>query len=252
MAGVRRLGLFTVLLSVVALPAQASRAELLTLVEQMEASYAGVREYTATFRKQERLNGELRATEVIHMKFRKPLSIYMRWLSGPGAGREALFVDGSHDGKLLVWEPRGLHRFFTLLLGPRGSWAMRESLFPISDAGLGRLIERLGRDARRASARGEIRLIHHGEAEEFGRPARRVEGILPRDRGAGYTAYRLVVSIDRELTLPVRVVMFDWDDRVLAEYAYSDLRLNPGLQAHEFDPSNPVYGFPPLRFPLSD
>jgi negative regulator of sigma E activity len=75
-----------------------------------------------------------------------------------------------------------------------------------------------------------------------------VEGILPRDSGAGYYCYRVLVSFDQENDLPIRVVVYDWDDRVVEEYVYTQLRLNAGLTDQDFDPENQDYGFSPWRF----
>src|SRR5437773_2741035 len=51
----------------------------------------------------------------------------------------------------------------------------------------------------------------------------------------------------REPGLPVRAVMYDWDDRTVADYAYREVRLNPPLTRTDFDPANPEYGFPHWR-----
>jgi hypothetical protein len=47
--------------------------------------------------------------------------------------------------------------------------------------------------------------------------------------------------------LPVRATIYDWDDRMVADYAYHDLRVNVPLTVADFDPANPEYGFSGLR-----
>jgi len=42
----------------------------------------------------------------------------------------------------------------------------------------------------------------------------------------------------------VRAVVYDWADRMVAEYAYLDLKVDPSLEARDFDPTNPGYAFP--------
>src|SRR2546430_10415929 len=54
-------------------------------------------------------------------------------------------------------------------------------------------------------------------------------------------------SISADSGLPVRATVYDWDDRVVADYAYRELRLNPPLTRADFDAANPEYGFPAWR-----
>src|SRR5439155_24743094 len=39
-------------------------------------------------------------------------------------------------------------------------------------------------------------------------------------------------------------IFYDWADRMVAEYGYLDLKLDPPLGARDFDPANPEYAFP--------
>ncbi len=232
-----------------ATPAWAAE-DLASLVLGMEAAYARVRDYTARFARQERVGGVLRPREELFLKFQRPGRIYLRWVAGPPRGREILFVKGRDDDRVLVHEPGVLSGFFTLVMAPDSPRVLRQSRHPITDVGLGRLIELLVGTARRALQRGELMLLDRGLTEESGRRERRLEGVLPRDPGKGYCCYRVLVSVDLEWGLPVAATIFDWDDRMVADYAYRDLRLNPGLQDIDFDPANPEYAFPSRRLAL--
>jgi outer membrane lipoprotein-sorting protein len=233
-------------------PAEPARAEdPLPLLARMEASYAQVQDYAAIFKKRERVHGTLRDQEVMQLKYLKPFRVYLRWLDGPKEGREVLYVEGSHGDRLLVYDPSGIRRFFTLLLSPHDDRVMRESRHPITDIGLGRLIELIAQNARRAWSRGELRLIDRGPGKESGRPVWRYEGILPEDPAKGYFCSRLLLAVDQELGLPVRVQIFEWDGGLAGDYAYTNLRINPGLTPEEFDPANPAYQFPRWRLTLS-
>ncbi len=220
------------------------------MVARMEASYAPVRDYTAIFLKRERVQGVLGDQEVMQLKYQKPFRVYLRWPTGPKEGREVLYVAGANRDRLLVYDPSGIQRFFTLLMSPGDARAMRASRHPITEIGIGKLIELIAQNARRAWARGELRLIDHGAGEESGRPVRRYEGILPDDPGRGYFCARLGLAIDRELGLPVRAQIYEWDGNLVGDYAYTDLRVNPGLAPQEFDPANPAYQFPRMRLTL--
>jgi hypothetical protein len=247
---IRRSFVALALAGCLAFPVEASE-DPVKLLAGMEAAYAMVRDYTARFERQERVGGALRPREEIFLKFKRPGRIYLKWLSGPSRGREAILAEGDRGRKAVIHEPGVLSGFFTLLLDPDHPRVMRESRHPITDVGIGRLIELIGDNARRALARGELALVSRGEGEEDGRRVKRVEAILPRDASKGYYCYRLLLFVDAERALPVRAMIYDWDDRLIGDYSYRELSLNPGLSAEEFDPGNPTYGFPRWKFTLS-
>ncbi len=234
------------------IPALAEQNQLFGLLERMEQSYARVRDYTAVFHKRERIDGEWQPEEVTFLKFQKPFKVYMRWVSGPPEGREALYVEGANGNQVLVHEARGFSRFFSFLLDPASWRILEESRYPFTEIGIGRLVERIGRDARRAWAKGELRLVDHGRTSAPGRAVRQIEGILPRDPAAGYASYRMVVKIDEVHGLPIQASLYDWENVIVGEYGYRELQLNPGLQERDFDPANPAYQFSRWRISLSD
>ncbi len=222
-----------------------------TLFVRMEAAYARVTDYTARFERQEWVGGTLRPREEALLKFQRPHRFYLKWLSGPSEGREAIYVEGTRDNKVMIHEPGVFSGFFTVVLDPGHPRVMRESRHPLTDIGIGRLIELITNNGRRALARGELLLVDRGPGEEYGRRVQRVEAILPRDPTKGYYCYRLLLSVDAEWELPVRAMIYDWEDRLVGDYAYHELRVNPGLRAEEFDPANPAYGFPRWKLTLS-
>lgn len=216
----------------------------------MEAAYAKVSDYTAHFARQEVIEGRLRPAEEALLKYQRPGSIYLRWLAGPGTGREILFVEGRDGGRVLLHQPGLLSGLVTAVLAPDSPRVLRESRHPVTDMGIGRLIELIAANARRALARNELTLTDAGVVEAHGRREHRLELILPRDPARGYYCYRAVVAIDLEWNLPVAARIFDWDDRMVEDYRYREVRLNPGLSAADFDPANPEYGFPRWRVNL--
>ncbi|MBI1735067.1 MAG: DUF1571 domain-containing protein [Candidatus Rokubacteria bacterium] len=219
-------------------------ASALALVEEMERAYAPIASYTARFVRQEWIGGELRPPEEVRLKWQRPGRIYMRWVGGPPAGRQILFVPGRDDGNVLIREPRWYTRLFTVVTAPDSAEVMKESRHPITDVGFGHLIDLIGDTVRRAAPRGDLTVI-----ERPGAPAgtRVVEVRLPRDPRQGYYCYRAIVTVDGKTRLPVGVVVHDWDDRLVERYEYRDLVLNAPLTAADFDPSNPRYGFPGWR-----
>lgn len=226
-------------------PRAAAADELGPLLDRMDAAYASVRSYTARFVREERVQGVMRPREEALLKFQRPGSIYLHWIAGPPRGRELLCVAGRDDGKVLVHEPSGWARLFTVVLAPDGPRVLRETRHAITDIGLGPLVALIVGNARRALLRGEISVAERGVEGPGGE--RRLELIFPRDPGAGYYAHRALVSVDPGTGLPVAVRIFDAADRLVAFYAYRELALNVTLTGADFDPANPAYGFPRWR-----
>ncbi|MEM7312535.1 MAG: DUF1571 domain-containing protein [Planctomycetota bacterium] len=109
-----------------------------------------VTDYRCDFIKRERIDGRLRPTEQIKLLVRNqcpscPFSVYMRFL-GPRdcKNREALYIQGKNNGKMLVKEGGTRGRFLpSVWLTPTGSFATSTSRYPITQVGLIRLTERL-------------------------------------------------------------------------------------------------------------
>ena len=73
------------------------------------ANLSQIATLSAVFQKQERINDKLQPLNVMDLKVRKtPLSIYMQW-QVPDAGQQVLWLDGAHDGKMVV-SPAGWKR----------------------------------------------------------------------------------------------------------------------------------------------
>ena len=230
--------------------AGASVPEALRLLELAEARYAEVQDYTAVMLARERVGGVLKPEHAILLKFGRPFSVYMRWLDGPSEGREGLFVAGTREDRFLVQEKQGLARFITAAISPRDPRIFERSRHAVTDIGIGRLLEIVGEDARRAARNGALAVVDRGLQTVAGRAVREVEGILPRDPEAAYYCHRVILAFDLQHHLPVRIVVYDWADQLVEQYTYTQLRLNPGLAPRDFDPANPDYGFSRIRLPL--
>jgi len=219
----------------------ATESDLLRFIDQAERRYAEVRDYTAIFLRRELIGEDLRPLETILLKFQRPFRIYMKWLEGPGKGREGLYVSGAYKNQFLVHEGRGFRSLVTAAMDPDHPRVLQESRHPITDVGIGRLLEIIGENARRGSREAVLTLVDQGPGTVAGQRVHQIEGILPRDPKAGYYCYRVLVSFDQENDLPIHVVVYDWSNRIVEEYTYTELRLNPGLGHRDFDPDNPDY-----------
>jgi hypothetical protein len=230
-------------------PARADAAAdpaLLAILQAMEPAYARLVGYTARFIRQEVVDGRLRPREEALLKFQRPDRFYLRWISGPARGREMLYPNGDGD-RVLVYEPGVLTGWFTAVLEPGSQHVLKQSRHPVTDIGIGRLADIILDNVRRGVGAGELQILDRGTVSDGGRQERRLELVFPRG-GARYYAHRAVVGVDITAGIPVTATIFDADDRMVEDYAYRDLRLNPPLTALDFDAENPGYRFPGWRF----
>lgn len=231
-----------IVLTIQPTPASDPQETLLSLLKQMEASYARITDYTVVFRKQERIDGELRLEETTFLKFQKPLKVYMEWIEEPFKGSEALYVDGSNGNKLLAHRD-GILGILTLSLDPKGSVALRRNRHPITEVGFGFLIEGLVHNIKTGLHHGEFQLIRLADEPFRGRPATVVEARFMPRAGRKYHTSRMVCHIDRELLLPIGAAFYDENDLLFEHYSYSDVKLNVGLTPLDFSRDNKDYRF---------
>lgn len=222
--------------------AEARANGFLQVLDEMQRAYARVDHYTANFLIQERLHGELGPEHGIELKFRRPFHVYMRWVKGPNEGRQALYPAGS-DGNELWVRVRMLVGAVTVSLDPHSPRARKGSRHPITDVGIGRVLDFLVDNVQRGLREGVLTIEDAGPRTTLDRPTHRYILHFPRDQSQGYYGMTSLVDIDRDSRLPTYTEIFDWDNQLVERYGYRDLRLNPGLTDADFDPKNPSYGF---------
>jgi hypothetical protein len=234
--------LCAVLLAPAVMAAAGPGDAVLSLMAQMESSYARINDYRAIFHKQERVEGTLLPEETILLKFQKPLKIYMKWIAEPLKGTEALFVQGEYDNKLLAHRG-GILGVVTLSLDPNGPVAMQGNRHPIFEAGFGFTLKEMRRNIDMALEHGEYEVIRMGEEVIKGRPAKVIEARFHAGGGRKYYASRTVVHIDRELMLPVGNAFYDDNDVLFEKYSFDDVKLNVGFTTLDFSRHNKEYRF---------
>lgn len=210
-------------------------------ISQAEQRLSRVESYVAVFHKQERIRGNLTKEETMLFKFQKPYKVYLKWIKEPYYGRESLYIEG-HNNNLIKVHDCGLLGL-ELNLDPKGSLVMKGSRHPITDSGIENLVRLIGRDLRKGLSNGDVSIGQQGHETIYGRATRQIELVFPRTQAKGYYCYRAVVNIDTDNELPIRVQIFDWDDRLVENYGYEAVALNAGLTDTDFDPRNPAYGF---------
>jgi hypothetical protein len=228
-----------------------------TAYDGLENMHLNIRDYTATLVKRETVNGQTGEQEFMKIKVRNPrktdkgnvpFSVYMKFLK-PIAGREVIWVEGRHQGKLLVHEPGVVSGFKTFELDPDGALAMRGNRHPIYEAGLENLVKKLIEKAERDRKVGLCEVEYREGAKINGRSCTLIE-VIHNERKEPFEFYKAQVFIDDEMQIPVRFASYNWPSRegaepqLIEEYTYTKVELNVGLTDFDFDPSNKADNFP--------
>lgn len=225
--------------------------DAIELARERRAVLDDVRDYTATFTKTE-LVGKKVVRQTMEMKCRhEPFSVYLHNRTGKEEGREVLYVAGANDGHLLVHE-RGLLASLagTQSLKLDDSRVVDENRYPITDIGIAKIVDKslaIWEAEKKADPNNiEVRFIQNTKVGSV--PCDEVEVV--RKQPQPEFKYSLTrVFFARDSKLPVRAEQFGWPTKpgekapLLEEYDYTDLRVNVGLTAADFDPRNPMYGF---------
>lgn len=213
-------------------------------VFEMEKAYERVNDYTTTFHKQERVDGELLPVEQIELKFRKPFSVYMRWTGEVNQTREVIYVEGWNNNKLRAH--KGSFPDMTVNLRPDSGMAMQGNRHKITEAHFGHSIGVIARDARLAESRPQdrVRYVDLGERYVYGAKSRCFEARSPKTGAISvYYAARAKVCFDLRTKMPTRIQVWSADGDLLEDYGFENTKINVGLTAVDFDPENADYNF---------
>jgi Protein of unknown function (DUF1571) len=214
-----------------------------------QARYEEVEDYTCTFYKRERIASKMTPLHVMDMKVRaKPQSVYLKFQQ-PARGREAIYIAGRHGGRVLAHDV-GLNKLVagTLQLEPTSARAMEDCRHPITEAGIGPLLETLAKRWALELNPMESKLVFHDDVMVGQQHCTMIESIHPHVR-RHFLHHKVRVYIDQELGLPIRFEAYDWpkhpgsEPDLTEEYNYANLKLNVGLRDIDFDVSNSAYSF---------
>ncbi len=238
-------------------------SDLLELAQQARESMAeNLDDYTAHFVKQDRgTNGVLNEQEEMLLKVQTrlrgdsedaPLRVYMKFLAPESKqGREVIWGEDLNDGKLCVHET-GLLGLKRLNLEPTGLLAMQGQRYPITSAGLVRLVEKLIERGERDRNNPNISITTDPHHQLGDVTAELIQVRCSKPRGGEDDFSLAEVVIDRERALILMFRSFGWpenegDDLPLLEsYTYHNIQTNVGLTDEDFNPDNPNYDYPPF------
>jgi len=218
-------------------------------IADCQARYEEVEDYTCTFYKRERIAGRMTPLHIMDMKARtRPQSIYFKFQQ-PAQGREAIYIAGRHGGKVLAHDV-GFNKLLagTLQLDPTATRAMEDCRHPITQAGIGPLLETLAKRWALELSPQESQLLFRDDMVIGPRRCTMIESTHPQRRHH-FLHHKVRVYIDQEFGLPIRFEAYDWpkqprsEPELTEEYTYMNLKLNVGLRDIDFDVANSAYSF---------
>jgi len=196
-----------------------------------------VTDYTATFYKQERINGKLRQTEKIAIVFMEdPFSVLMSWEENAGVIDKLLYVEGQNENKMLV-HPTGLLSWIkSVKRDPRSKEVRKASRSSCDQFGFYRSMQNLLKIYKQGRKIRGLQISYQGRTKVDGRECVAMERILPPR--ADYPYARLVLEFDVEYLLPTSISCYDWQGRLVSRYWYEDVKFNQGLKLAMFSPKS--------------
>jgi hypothetical protein len=240
------------------IPVQAAVAAEHPLTPVLKMAHEGldrmdrtIKDYECLMVKRERIDGKLGEHQYVHAKIRnKPFSIYMYFLAPEDAkGREAIYVEGQNDGKLIGHDSGFKGRLLKrLYLDPESPLVMANQRYPITKAGIRNLTQELVTVGEHDKQYGECDVKFFKGAKVQDRSCTCIQVVHPVPR-KNFRFHLARIYIDDEYQIPIRYESYDWPQKeggqpvLLEEYTYTKLKLNVGLKDSDFDPDNPNYNF---------
>ena len=133
-------------------------------------------------------------------------------------------------------------------LEPTSARAMEDNRHPITEAGIGALIDTVARRWAAELSPDESVVVFDPEMTIGTAPLPDDRVDSPR-RQPEFLFHKVRLFIDSELNLPIRFEGYDWPKNqgapaeLVEEYSYIDLKLNVGLGDIDFDAANRQYSF---------
>jgi hypothetical protein len=194
--------------------------------------------YRVKFHKRERINDKLYDAEEIDVCFReKPLSVRFSWTEGARKAAATLYVEGENDGKLLV-KPNGAIASLAGIVkrDPEGSDAKKSGRYSLKEFGLKNSTLRALASWKAAQAENglHVELVGEEKVKEAGNKTcwilKRTKYKKPERDGVIETT----LYFDKETWLQVGSVVRGREGKLIGEYYFCDVQLNPKFDDDTF------------------
>lgn len=203
--------------------------------------------YEATFYKRE-IIGRSVVNQKMRMKIRhSPFSVYL-YFQEPSAGREVLYVEGKNNGKLIAHEAGILSLAGSMELSPTDPIAMKESRYPITEAGIAKAIRQLIKEWTAETKFGETDVKYYKGAKLGDMTCRVIESSHPQPRKQ-FAYHKAQLWINDADGLPVRIRKYGFPARagqqapIIEDYTFTNINTSVRLTDADFDRRNTKYSF---------
>lgn len=215
--------------------------------EESLAAVKALKDYSTVLFKQELVSTKL-VNQTLMMKVRhEPFSVYLKF-EQPHAGREVIYVDGLNKGKLLVHETGFRALAGTLSFLPNSKEALAENRYPITQAGMGKMLEIVIAQWQADARYQEVTVKQVPGMKTGDQTCELFEVVHPQARDH-FKFHKTRLFLDSDTKLPIRLEQYVWPEKeggepVLAEeYIFTQLKTNLSLTDIDFDKTNPAYQF---------
>jgi hypothetical protein len=213
---------------------------LAAMLADGKAAMAKVRDYTCTFTRQERIDGVLGAEQVAEMKVRaQPAAATVKFAKPEAAlGVEMTYATNRRDGKIR-YRPAGV-KATPVLVYADDAKLLSANRTPVTRLGVGAILDLVSSVAAREKGLGNGIEVFTSDYKFDGLAVTRYE-IFTRRPHAHRHAYKMVVFVDKETKLPVRLECYDQPKSgtaagdLLESYSYSGVKYNVGVADAAFE-----------------
>lgn len=221
-------------------PVSSFAEDLEIILNKMSLTYSKLNSYSCILNKKELIGEKIREQRNIIFKYKKPLSFYMKWTEGSEKGTEAIYVYGKYKNKLVV-HIGGYLKFINVSVDPKGRLAMRNNRHSILESHMGHIIQLMQKNYKTALINNELKISFEGNELFDEKNTLLYKAIFPENKN--YYGHIILINIDEELSLPVRIRVYGWKKELMEWYEYTKLKVDTGLSEIDFDIENPAYGF---------
>jgi hypothetical protein len=196
-----------------------------------------VKGFTATLRKQERIDGTLERSELIDVAFREdPFSVLMKWKEGARRAQATVYVKGENNEKLLV-RPAGLFAVAGVVKrDPNGPDAKKGGRYPLTEFGIKIGMERTLTSWKKAQKDDALHIEYLG-VKRIKEAGDRLSWVLRRTgyrKPEGDGIAQLTIYVDKETWLQVGSILKGSEGQLIGEYFFRDIQLNPRFPPDTF------------------
>lgn len=210
------------------------------VVERMQTVSEGLRDATFTFYQREWVDGAMTPLAVMAVKVRKPNDVFLEYVGDKYKGRKVLYRgQGWNEGRLRV-DPN-IMLTPVLNLDPKGRMAMDGQRYTIREMSVTRTVGLIITDALKVNDHPEYEPMVQdlGNETVYGETGRCFRSELPKERDPGFYGKKVKLCASPRTGLPNLVQIWNVEDgalRMVENYAYIGLKVNPGLSDADFDP----------------